>query len=453
MKVKVLSRSDAEWSGRVDGTPNASRSSKNPSPFLHPPQRPLDLQRAVTAAKITRTLARPFLFTCSPSHIDGVYALARSRTDISLFASASADGEIRLWDIPSHSPRFHLLPSPAAFIRGITFSHDSQRLLFCSDAKVVYSADVAGNYANNPELVKSLKTYRCNAGPPSSISASQRQPHFATAASSVQIWDETRSVPFCTLSLSSDSVHCVRINPIESHVVASAASDRSIAFYDVRTSVPIRRLVLSHRTNDLSWNPLEAMTIVAANDDHNCYSYDMRNLKSASFIHQDHTGAVMTVDFSPTGQEFVSGSYDKTIRIFPFTSGRSREIYHTKRMQRVFATAFSLDGAYIVSGSDDGDVRVWKSERSRPVKPLFYAERQKLQVSGKLIERYRHIDEVRKIALKRHVPAHVKSMQTTKSIMKKSQRRKEENIQRHLKPENRKKHDSARLSNIVREFE
>ena len=42
----------------------------------------------------------------------------------------------------------------------------------------------------------------------------------------------------------------------------------------------------------------------------------------------------MSVDYSPTGKEFVSGSYDKTIRIFPATEGHSREIYHTKRMQR-----------------------------------------------------------------------------------------------------------------------
>ena len=33
---------------------------------------------------------------------------------------------------------------------------------------------------------------------------------------------------------------------------------------------------------------------------------------------------VMDVDYAPTGKEFVSGSYDKTVRIFPLESGRSR---------------------------------------------------------------------------------------------------------------------------------
>ena len=40
----------------------------------------------------------------------------------------------------------------------------------------------------------------------------------------------------------------------------------------------------------------------------------------------------MDLDISPTGKEFVSGSYDKTIRIFEMNDGKSRDVYHGKRM-------------------------------------------------------------------------------------------------------------------------
>lgn len=63
----------------------------------------------------------------------------------------------------------------------------------------------------------------------------------------------------------------------------------------------------------------------------------------AMMIHKDHVSAVMDVSFSPTGQEFASGSYDRTVRVFPHRAGRSREVYHTKRMQRVFCVNFSAD--------------------------------------------------------------------------------------------------------------
>ena len=64
----------------------------------------------------------------------------------------------------------------------------------------------------------------------------------------------------------------------------------------------------------------------------------------------DHVSAVTCVDFAPTGREFVSGSYDKTVRIFPEDKGRSREVYHTKRMQRLTCVAWSRDNRYILSG-------------------------------------------------------------------------------------------------------
>jgi WD repeat and SOF domain-containing protein 1 len=52
-------------------------------------------------------------------------------------------------------------------------------------------------------------------------------------------------------------------------------------------------------------------------------------------------GAVLSVGFSPTGREFVSGGYDRMVRIWTCNQGRSREVYHTKRMGRVFCTNFS----------------------------------------------------------------------------------------------------------------
>lgn len=36
-------------------------------------------------------------------------------------------------------------------------------------------------------------------------------------------------------------------------------------------------------------------------------------------MHAGHTSAVIDVDYSPTGQEFATGSYDKSVRIFETT--------------------------------------------------------------------------------------------------------------------------------------
>lgn len=76
------------------------------------------------------------------------------------------------------------------------------------------------------------------------------------------------------------------------------------------------------------------------------------------------------MDYSPTGEEIVTGAYDRTVRIFNLRQGRSRDIYHTKRMQRIFCVKYSMDSKYVLSGSDDGNVRLWKANASEKIGPV-----------------------------------------------------------------------------------
>ena len=45
----------------------------------------------------------------------------------------------------------------------------------------------------------------------------------------------------------------------------------------------------------------------------------------------------------------MSSSYDKTVRLWRVDSGRSRDVYHTKRMQRLAAVKWSLDDKFVLS--------------------------------------------------------------------------------------------------------
>lgn len=94
------------------------------------------------------------------------------------------------------------------------------------------------------------------------------------------------------------------------------------------------------------------------------HTFDTRKLRTPVNVHKGHTEAVIDLDYSPTGREFVSGSYDKSIRIFEVNKGNSRDIYHTKRMQRLSCMAWSLDNKYVLCGSDEMNIRIWKSKAS-----------------------------------------------------------------------------------------
>lgn len=191
-----------------------------------------------------------------------------------------------------------------------------------------------------------------------SIHHHRSDPVFATASNCVQIWDESRSSPLSTLAFGSsqETVTSVRFNQSETSVLASVGTDRSMVLYDVRTGKAERRVrmavrhlprppdrrafahspfhSLQFKSNSLAWCPTLPTVMLLASEDHNLYTFDVRNLASPTQIYKDHVAAVMGCDWSPTGEQFVSGSWDRTIRIWDRTEGRSKDVYHTKRMQR-----------------------------------------------------------------------------------------------------------------------
>eukprot|EP00461_Guttulinopsis_vulgaris_P008407 UN08459 len=118
----------------------------------------------------------------------------------------------------------------------------------------------------------------------------------------------------------------------------------------------MHKVVLLHMNNAIAWNPQEAYNFLIGSEDSNCYTFDMRMLKSASMVHREHVGAVLSVDFCPTGREFVSGSYDKTLRLWTVGQQKVRDVYSTKRMQRIFSVTYSQDSKYVISGSDDANI-------------------------------------------------------------------------------------------------
>jgi len=262
-------------------------------------------------------------------------------------------------------------------------------------------------------------------------------PSFATSSSSISIYDVSRSstTPSQTLGwpTSVETITAVSFNQTETSILASTATDRALILYDLRTSSPLHRTVLTLASNAISWNPMEAFNFAVANEDHNIYIFDMRQMKRALNVLRDHVAAVMDVEFSPTGEELVSASYDRTIRLWDRARGHSRDIYHTKRMQRVFAAAWTPDANYVLSGSDDGNVRLWRARASQRQGVKSFRERQKLEYDDALKARYAHMPEIRRIARHRHLPKQVKKAAEIKGEEIKAIKRREENERRHSK--------------------
>ncbi|GBL47993.1 Protein sof1 [Candidozyma auris] len=439
MKVKTLSRSsDAYVPAR---NTQESAMPRNLNPALHPFERAREYTRAVTATKLERMFAQPFVGQLGDGHRDGVYCLARNYKTTNQVASGSGDGVVKYWNMTSRqeavSFRAHY-----GMVTGLSVT-PRRGLLSCGDDKFIKLWSLESS--DFPEETDDLDVFKGSKGDNALLKTFNgehafkgldhhaSEDMFVTGGANINLWDINRNNYTSNLTWGADNVNSVKFNRTETSVLASAGSDNSIVLYDIRTNTAVQKVVTDMRANALSWNPMEAFHFASAHDDHNCYLWDMRRMDSSLNIYKDHVSAVMDLDFSPTGQELVTGSYDKTLRIYRARDGHSREIYHTKRMQRVFSVCFTTDSRYILSGSDDTNIRLWRANASERAGVKSSRERSKLNYDEKLKERYKYMPEVRRIARHRHLPKVVKKAQEIKRIEIESLKRREENDRRHSK--------------------
>ena len=493
MKVKALARpqSTTTRSSLHDLRPTH----KNLNPQSHPQARAREYTRAVTAAKLDRMFASPFLGELKGGHVDAVSSLAFCRTNLCPVVSGGVDGTVRIWDLQNRRMVASLDGAHSRSVSGIVFGNGiSGNFFSCGEEGVIkawriYPRDqyITANVDNSdddnseekkpiakkrsgltsrsrddheaespygPLNIYRLPTARNNsiANAFHSIDHHWSESQFATASSdsAVHLWHPERSTPITTFNNlwgSDDTVTTVRYNPAERDLIAHCSNDRGIGLHDTRTASALQKTIMAMKCNCLEWNPMEPFVFVVGNEDYNAYTFDMRKLSRPTTMFKGHVGAVMSVGWSPTGTEFVTGSYDKTIRIFSTrkeggtashggygSNGVARDIYHTKRMQRIFCVGYTLDHKYILSGSDDTNLRLWKARSSEKIGQLSAREESSLQYRQALVQKYSHLPEVKRIHKARRVPKFVKKETEQAMVQKEKRRRNETNVIKHSKP-------------------
>ncbi|KAI6781358.1 U3 small nucleolar RNA associated protein [Emericellopsis cladophorae] len=427
MKIKALSRSISEH--QPPGSA-AAKVPRNLDSALHPFERAREYQRALTAVKLERMHAAPFIGQLGRGHVDGVYSIAKDPNSVERFASGSGDGVVKVWDLTDRTEEIWSGTAHENIVKGLEWTRD-QKLLTCAADRSIKLYDPYNTKSGSAPISSWL-----GAGAFTSLSHHRSKNAFAAASSVVSIYDlerHTAAPEVLKWPTATDTITNVAFNQVETSVLASCSNDRSLVIYDLRTSTPVAKTILTFAANHIAWSPMEAFNFVCASEDHNMYLFDMRKMDRARNVFKDHVAAVMDVEFSPTGEELVSASWDRTVRLWNRDRGHSRDVYHTKRMQRVMAAKWTPDARYVLSGSDDGNIRLWRANASSREGVKTARQRQALEYSDALTKRYEHMPEIRRIKRHRHVPKVVKKAAEIKGQEIKSIKRKEENERRHSK--------------------
>ncbi|XP_035777800.1 DDB1- and CUL4-associated factor 13-like [Anopheles albimanus] len=420
MKVKVITRNPDNYYRETKN--DIRKSFRNYNPELHPFQAAREYVRTLNATKLERVFARPFVGNLD-GHKDGISVLSKNPKKISALASGAYDGEVFIWDISSKSRV--VLEAHSGYCRGIAFSSDGERIITVGDDKNIKTWKYLEAGTQHSNIVRPLNTIITKAVT-AALTHSYDGTTFATSGDSCYIWDENRNEPLKELEWGVDMVQDVKYNPIETNLLAGCSSDRGIILYDQRERKPLRKLIMTLRSNQLSWNPMRAYNFTVANEDYNLYTYDTRALNQPLKMHAGHVSSATCIDYAPCGSRFVSGSYDKTIRIFDPNKSNSCDVYHTKRMQHVTSVAWSMDNSYIFSGSDEMNVRIWKANAAEKLGALQMREKNAFNYNTTLKEKYATHPSIRRIAQHRQVPKSVyKEQEKIRTVLQKEKRREE----------------------------
>ena len=448
VKIKAICRDSNDYQRKTNT--EIEKVYRNTNPKLHPFQKAREYIRALNAVKLDKVFSKPFLFSLNQP-TDCIKVMAKNHKSLGEFASGGFDGQVIIWDLPTRRPIFNI-KTPHNMIKGLTYSNNGEDIISCGDDNMIYFYNKVNLFSqktafqtlhstsileNSPDVFpreyRSITSYDAN-GFIESIDHSFNEKIFATSGENISIWNYERNTPLHKFKSCPDGYLRVKFNYVENNIILGTGYDRTITLFDLRTKNPLKQVTLRNKSACACWNPQEPFNFTVGNEDSNCYTFDMRNLDKIRMIHKDHILAVLDIDYSPTGKEFVTGSFDKTVRIFNNSEGYSRECYHDKRMQKVYSVMYSMDDKYVLSGSDDTNIRVWKAVANDSIKILNKREEDAKNYRKKLIEKYQYMPEIKRIKNQKHLPKYIIKKKKELKIRKDAKKRKFKNKELNSKP-------------------
>jgi len=206
-----------------------------------------------------------------------------------------------------------------------------------------------------------------------------------SADNTTKLWDVETGNEIRTFSGHAGDVRSVGFSP-DGGFIITGSNDKSARMWDVLTGEEFWRLEWHNNyVTSVSFSP-DGKKIVTGSKDKTAILWDVAAGERLTTL-KGHTGYVTSVAFSPDSRYVVTGSYDCTARIWDVETGRLVRVFKgvlkeffrgfIKGMLKGFlkghyesitAVAYSPDGRYIVTGSEDKTARLWDVRKGEEVR-------------------------------------------------------------------------------------
>ncbi|KAF7363088.1 WD40 repeat-like protein [Mycena venus] len=284
----------------------------------------------------------PALQTIIKAHNNAITTVAFSPGDGERIASGSADTTVRMWDARTGILVAAPFEGHSKFVRCVAFSPDGEQLASGSNDTTIRIWDSrTGVLVAGPILHKASVT---------SVTFSPNGERIVSGCddSNVYVWNVRTGAQVGILEGHSGYVLSVSFSPNGDQIV-SGSEDKTLRVWDVHAKggVTVLREGSTARVQSVG---VENPILLPSSQ-----------ILGVPLLFEGHDGSVRCAAFSHDGERIVSGSRDKTVRVWDSKTGAllAGPIQHDARVNSV---AFSPDGEHIVSGGRDTMVRVWNSQ-------------------------------------------------------------------------------------------
>ena len=279
-------------------------------------------------------------------HGSRVWGLDVSRAG-GLVASASLDGDLRLWD-PSREQGITGGEGHSDAVASVAFDPTGALLVSGGYDRTVRIWDVA---TGRPQSV-----LRGHEGTVYGVVAEPNGEGWASGSSdgTIRLWHSDGRLR-AVLRGHTRGVYDVAFDP-RGRRLASAGADRTVRVWDVRRAEPVATLQgHTQPVFGIAWSA-DGQRVASASRDRTVRIWDVRRRRSEAVL-RGHEGHVWGAAFRPTGDELASVGHDGAVRLWDLTSGQGRVLGRSGA--RLYSVAYHPGGRRLATGGADGHVRVW----------------------------------------------------------------------------------------------
>lgn len=273
-------------------------------------------------------------------------------------------------------------------IVAVAFSPDGARIVSGGDDKMLRVWDASTGQPMGAPMQGHTRTV-------TSVAFSPDGTHIVSGSNdeTVRLWDAKSGMPVGSPLLGHNGpVWSVAFSP-DGKRIASGAGDKTLRLWDADTGRPVSVSLLGHDSlaikvatilegdriaripnqlrhegavTSVAFSP-DGTRIVSGSSDRTVRLWDAHNGKPIGAPLEGHTLQVLSVAFSPDGTRIVSGSLDKTLRLWDASTRQQIGAPLDGNENAVASVAFSPDGKRIVSGGWDKTLRLWDASTGYPI--------------------------------------------------------------------------------------